>query len=196
MAEISILSNARIAGALQFDKDFSEFPSNPKVGTLIIKNQCLYGYIRIGNLETWYPFASKTSSYIHAQGGASTTWIVNHGLGSTDVWYQVKDESGNVMQPSKFKVIDGNTVQVIFTEAVTGTVVVVSTSSMDVPSLRTTLLEIGSTVRIDTAGMTIEGERVLTRAVMTIGDGTSTKFTVSDLERLNFVSGTGVNVTF
>ena len=196
MAEISILSNARIAGALQFDKDFSEFPSNPKVGTLIIKNQCLYGYIRIGNLETWYPFASKTSSYIHAQGGASTTWIVNHGLGSTDVWYQVKDESGNVMQPSKFKVIDGNTVQVIFTEAVTGTVVVVSTSSMDVPSLRTTLLEIGSTVRIDTAGMTIEGERVLTRAVMTIGDGTSTKFTVSDLERLNFVSGTGVNVSF
>ena len=196
MAEISILSNARIAGALQFDKDFSEFPSNPKFGTLIIKNQCLYGYIRIDNLETWYPFASKTSSYIHAQGGASTTWIVNHGLGSTDVWYQVKDESGNIMHPSEFKVIDGNTVQVIFTEAVTGTVVVVSTSSMDVPSLRTTLLEIGSTVRIDTAGMTIEGERVLTRAVMTIGDGTSTKFTVSDLERLNFVSGTGVNVSF
>ena len=196
MAEISILSNVRIVGALQFDKDFSEFPSNPKVGTLVIKNKCLYGYIKIGELETWYPFAARTNHYIHAQGAASVTWTVNHGLNSEDIWYQVKDASGMIVSPSGFQVIDGNTLQFTFTEAITGTVLVVSTSSMDVPSLRTSLLEIGSDVRIDTGGMTISGERVLTRATMTIGDGSIARFTVNDLQRLNLVSGVGVSLDF
>jgi hypothetical protein len=194
--QIDILANLRVSGALVLDKDFNEFPVNPKIGTLVIKDRCLYGYIKIGDLETWYPFATRTASYIHVQAVPMEIWEVSHNLGSEELWYQIKDPNGNIIYPSEIEYVSPDVVRVKFTEPAIGNALFVAPDAMSVPSLKTTRIEVGSTVVIDTAGMTVDGERVLTRSVLNIGDGTDPKFSVDDTERLDFVQGVGIEIVY
>ena len=196
MSQVSVLANLRIVGALQFDKDFDEFPANPKIGTLIIKDRCLYGYLKIGEYETWYPFARNTNFYFHVQALPQMRWTINHNLNTTEIWYQIKDEQGNVISPASFKFVDENTLVVDFSEPTTGTIILVGTAEMSVPAMTTSRINVGSTVVIDTAGMTIEGERVLTRATVHVGDGTSEVFAVDQHDRLDFVGGQGIDIDY
>lgn len=144
--------------------NLAEFPENPRIGTFVIKDQCLYGYIKIGGMETWYPFASKTNSYVHVQGLAATVWTINHNLGTSDVWIQTKDSNGNIVQ-AYTDVVNANTVTVNFTTAITGTAVVVAPDSIDVPQIKATSLEVSNgDVIIDSSGIRIQGSYVLTDA--------------------------------
>lgn len=162
--ETRIYNDVALHGALVMSKNESGFPENPQVGTIIVKDYCLYAYIRIGGMETWYPFANKTNSYVHVQGEAALTWTVVHNLGTADVWIQVKDESGNIVQVGK-TTIDENSFTLNFTQATKGTVVVVAPDTIDVPGVKATSINVANdSVIIDNSGVRVNGSYVLTSA--------------------------------
>jgi precorrin isomerase len=164
--ETRVLNDLSLVGALVFETDNADFPANPAIGTFIVKNSNLYGYVKIGDLETWYPFSHKTNSYIHVQGANSLTWTVNHNLGTSNVWIQVLDTNGNIVSVSK-QTIDNNSFRLNFTESVRGTVVVVAPDSIDVPAVKATSISVGTGVTIDTSGVYVNGAAVLTNASIT-----------------------------
>lgn len=162
--ETRIYNDVALHGALVMSKNESGFPENPQVGTIIVKDFCLYAYIRIGGMETWYPFANKTNSYVHVQGEAALTWTVVHNLGTADVWIQVNDESGNIVQVGK-TTIDENSFTLNFTQATKGTVVVVAPDTIDVPGVKATSINVANdSVIIDNSGVRVNGSYVLTSA--------------------------------
>jgi hypothetical protein len=161
--ESRIYNDLALYGALVMSVDESGFPANPKIGTIMIKDKCLFAYIKVGDLETWYPFASKTNSYIHSQGLDSSTWVVTHNLNSTNLWIQVKDQTGNILSVGK-QDIDANSFRLTFTSAVRGTVMVVAPDTVDVPLLKASLIQVGQNVEINTAGVYINGSPALTAA--------------------------------
>ena len=161
MAEINVLSDMSLNGSLIMTKDNADFPANPAIGTLVLKEQNLYAYINVGGLSTWYPFSSKTRSYIHTQGLASLTWTINHQLNSSDIWYQIQDDNGNIIMPSNVTIVDANTITVGFSMVVTGTVLIVAPDSIDVPVVKATVFEIGDgDVIIDSSGIRVNGSYV------------------------------------
>jgi len=164
--ETRVLNDLSLVGALVFGTDNADFPANPAIGTFIVKNSNLYGYVKIGDLETWYPFSHKTNSYIHTQGANSLTWTVNHNLGTSNVWIQVLDTNGNIISVSK-QTINDNSFRLNFTESVRGTVVVVAPDSIDVPAVKATSISVGTGVTIDTSGVYVNGSAVLTNASIT-----------------------------
>ena len=161
--ESRIYNDLALYGALIMSVDETGFPANPKIGTIMIKDKCLFAYIKVGDLETWYPFASKTNSYIHSQGLDSSTWVVTHNLNSTNLWIQVKDQTGNILSVGK-EDIDANSFRLTFTSAVRGTVMVVAPDTVDVPLLKASLIQVGQNVEINTSGVYINGSPALTAA--------------------------------
>jgi precorrin isomerase len=160
--ETRVLNDLALHGALVMSKDESGFPANPTIGTMIIKDQAIYAYIQLGGLTTWYPFASKTNSYTHTQGGAASMWLVQHNLGTTNVWYQIQQSNGNIVSAGKTD-IDINSFYLYFTEAITGTVVVVAPDSIDVPQVKATAIDVANgAVVIDNSGVKINGSYALT----------------------------------
>jgi len=154
---INLLSNLSLYGALVFEVDNAGWPTNPKLGTFIMKDNNLYGYLKIGGLETWYPFSHHTVSYIHTQAMPSTTWVVNHSLGTTNLFIQVKDNSGNIIGVGK-EDIDSNSFRLTFTSAITGTVIVVAPDSIDVPEVKAQVLDIGNgVVSVNSSGIAVTG---------------------------------------
>ena len=163
MAEIQVQSDFVVNGAVVLNKNETDFPANPRIGTLVIKDKVLYGYLEIGSLQTWYPFSTKSNSYIHSQGGANVTWTINHNLNSTNLFVQILDSSGNIITAAK-QTVNNNTFRLLFTEAVTGTVLVVAPDTIDVPLIKSTLIEVGPNVTIDTSGLKVNGAYALTSA--------------------------------
>jgi len=161
--ESRIYNDLALYGALVMEVNESGFPANPKIGTIMIKDKCLFAYIKVGDLETWYPFASKTNSYIHSQGLDSSTWVVTHNLNSTNLWIQVKDQTGNILSVGK-EDINANSFRLTFTSAVRGTVMVVAPDTVDVPLLKASLIQVGQAVEINTSGVYINGSPALTGA--------------------------------
>jgi hypothetical protein len=169
--ETRVLNDLALYGALVMETDNSGFPENPQIGTLLLKDQVLYGYLKIGGMETWYPFANKTQSYIHTQGMDSLYWVVNHGLNTTNVWFQVKDQTGNILSVGK-EDINANSFRLTFTAAARGTVMVVAPDTVDVPVVKASVIEVANgAVRLSSAGVdvvgsnvTVDGSPVLTAA--------------------------------
>ena len=160
--ETRILSDLAVHGSFIMAENRNDFPENPRIGTMVVKDQVLYGYISIGGLDTWYPFASKTNSYIHSQAVPALEWIVSHNLGTMNTWAQVKDSQGSIVQVS-IQNIDDSTIKVKFTTATAGTVIVVAPDTIDVPIVKSSLIEAGDGyVIIDNSGIRIGGEFVLT----------------------------------
>jgi len=175
--ETIIYSDLALRGALVMSKNETGFPANPTLGTMIIKDYCLYAYIQLGSMETWFPFSKATNSYIHVQATASTTWVVQHNLGTSDVWFQATDPLGNVMYVGKTD-IDANSFQLDFTLGTVGRCVVVAPDTINVPQVKATNISVGNdAVVIDSNGVLINGSYALTTAVIDqqIADAIATK---------------------
>lgn len=176
MSEISVLGNLRVAGSVILDKDNTEFPLNPKRGTLAIKGTNLFAYLLIGGMETWYPlFQTTANAFVHTQAVPSLRWVIDHQLNSSDYWYQVRDSLGNIIYEASRDEISANSFALNFSEAIAGTVLVVGASSITLSSINASLIQLGANVVINTAGMTINGLPVLTSA--TIGTTVNTAVT-------------------
>lgn len=166
--QVSVLGNLRIAGAVVVDKDELDFPSNPKPGTLILKGGSLFAYTTIKGILTWYPlFQNVSDAYLHTQVLPTTQWVVDHQLGSQYCWYQIKDNSGNILyENSATTSTDGNTTTLIFNEPVAGTVIFVGPNSVVLSNINASLMEVGNVV-INTNNITINGVQVLTADSLT-----------------------------
>jgi len=160
MAEsVKVLNDLEVHGALVLADNLSEFPPNPALGTFCIKDRMLYCFIKVGSLDTWYPFSNTSHSYIHTQGVSELTWTVNHSLNTDYVWFQVQDDSGNIMSVKR-TTVDKNSFQLNFTTPVKGTVVVVAADTIDVPVVKSSLIDLGN-VQMDATGIKVNGAYVL-----------------------------------
>jgi len=160
---IQILQDVAIHGGIQFIDAKADFPENPSIGTMVLKGTAIYAYITIGGMETWYPFANRTNSYVHTQGLAASTWYINHNLHTTDVWVQIKDDSGRIVMATVTQV-DGDNTRIDFTTAIKGTAVIVAPDSINVPEIKASLITVGPNVEINTNGVLINGSYALTEA--------------------------------
>ncbi len=160
---IQILHDVAIHGGIQFLDAKESFPENPSIGTMVLKGTAIYAYIAIGGMETWYPFANRTNSYVHVQGLPNTTWTINHQLHTTDVWIQVKDSNGRIVNAT-ITATNEDTVTINFTTAITGTAVIVAPDSINVPEIKASLINVGPNVTINTSGVLINGSYALTAA--------------------------------
>lgn len=163
---VNILGDVGLSGSLIMLQNNESFPANPALGTLVIKEYGLYAYIQVGELQTWYPFNNnKTKSYVHTQSSASSRWTISHNLNSNEVWYQVYNASGVPMFASRSE-ITVNSFKLDLAEAVTGTVVVVSPDTLDVPYVKSQNFTVGegtdNVTVIDNSGIRVNGNYVLT----------------------------------
>jgi hypothetical protein len=162
-AKVNVLANLGVQGAIVMEKDETGFPSSPAVGTLLLKDHALYAYLSLSGYETWYPLTNATSSHVHSQGMAATQWTITHNLGTQQLWWQVKDQTGQFVMPSNVVYTNDNEVVLNFAAAVQGTAILVAPSSLNLPSLEAALVSVGGGyVVIDSSGITIDGETVLT----------------------------------
>jgi hypothetical protein len=162
---VNILGGINLHSSMTFKVNTSNtLPENPEIGTLAIKDGMLYGYFTIQGVEVWYPFSSQNSSYVHTQGVASQEWIIQHNLNSENIWYQVRDSQGNITMVGAETITSRNEIHLKFSIPITGVAVLVAARSIDVPAMSTSLIEVGSNVVIDTTGVKVNGEYVLTNA--------------------------------
>lgn len=159
--ETRVLNDLAIYGGLSFLKEVIDFPENPRPGQFVLKDQNLYGYLKVAGMEAWYPFGQRTVYHVHTQAVPSLIWTVEHNLGTFDVFIQVKDENGNVLSVAKVDV-DQNSFTLHFTSATRGTVLVVATATINVAKIRAENLNIADVVIADSTGLRVNGEHVLT----------------------------------
>lgn len=155
---VTVRSHLRVAGSLVMDQNETQFPSNPKIGTFIIKDQALFAYLTVSGMETWYPLVRNVSAnYVHTQGVPALEWTVNHQLDTNDIWWQIKDDQGNLMSPADFERIDSNTFKLYFTDPVAGSVIVVGANAVNVPAIKAEIINVGANVVISTEGIRVDG---------------------------------------
>lgn len=158
--DVKFFGNLGLHGSLRFLETNADFPASPSIGDVVLKGTELFAYVKIGDFETWYPFANSTRAFIHTQGVAQTIWTVTHNLGTTDIWTQIRDSNNDIVYAS-IENITANSFQLVFTEAVTGTVIVVAPDSISVPAVTTSMIQVGN-VEITGSNITINGQAVLT----------------------------------
>lgn len=164
MTNVHINSGMAIQGSVIFLDSIATFPENPAIGTLVVKDEVLYGYFTIGGLETWYPFSTGRNSYIHTQAVSSDTWTVTHNLNSTNLFVQVFDTSGDFIAAGKAD-INANSFVLTFAASQTGKALVVAPENVDAASVKASILEIGGGyVTIDSSGVYIDGVAAATVA--------------------------------
>lgn len=124
-AEVRILSDIDLVGALVFSQNPTDFPTDPKPNTLIVKAGMPWVYSNLDGFNTWRPLINLNSFYIHTQAVASDMWNINHNLGTVYFISIAYDDTGNVMYPAQIiPNMNGLTYQMRFAVPVTGTVVV------------------------------------------------------------------------
>jgi hypothetical protein len=139
-----------------------DFPPNPQPVTLWPKDGFLYAYMNIGGLLAWRPLIKiSTQCHLHTQGEPAAKWTIRHGLKTRKLWMQVLDETGNVLGVGKTDV-DDDMFELEFPEPYTGSCVVVSPDLVDVPEVKADVIDIAGRVRIDSTGVRIGGEYLLT----------------------------------
>ena len=114
MSNIRVLSDVELSGALSFNTNHSDFPSNPQPRTIAVKEGIPYIYTELVNNSgffTWQPMGigTKQTSYLHTQGIASTAWTINHNLVIANI-----------------EIVDTNTCRIKLVSAITGTAVLFS----------------------------------------------------------------------
>ena len=123
---IFVHGKIRVQGPVVFGENRTDFPETPSAGEMILKDNGLFAYINVGGILTWYPLVKAPDSYQHTQGLPAMEWVVNHALNSSNVFYQVQDANGQVMNPSSVTLTDNNTMRLVFSEAVTGVALIMT----------------------------------------------------------------------
>lgn len=100
-----------------------DFPVDAKVGRTFFKTDNGQIYVCVSEVPVvWNPVGSG-AGFVYNQATADTIWMVNHNLGSTDVFVQLYDAAGNVIM-ADVNVIDANTLSVFVSVPLTGKVLV------------------------------------------------------------------------
>lgn len=78
----------------------TDFPSNPSIGELVLKDKKLYLCIEIDNMPYWVSLVNEISMYRHDQTIPALEWTISHALNTGIVMAQVYDSGGNQVIPN------------------------------------------------------------------------------------------------
>jgi len=142
---INVYGSMAMHGSLSVRDDGTSFPEAPRVGQFALNRGVLFVYALLDGTKTWYPLTNERNAYVHVQGLSNTQWNVSHGFNTENILYVVYDEN-NVVQQVSADIIDADTIQLNFTEAILGKCLVFCTAENFSQQLSTTLFEVGSIV--------------------------------------------------
>ena len=166
---MQVYTPINLGGNMSFGSELQDFPSSPRYGQMELINGVLWVYSTVSGVSTWFPLNNKKNSIVFTQGVASTTWTIAHGLGTSDVIFMAYGADGSLLFANR-EVIDVNTIQLDFTEAVTGRVVLFADAEQIVPALQTELVNAtaatiaGGVVVANASGLTVNGLSVSSRS--------------------------------
>lgn len=106
------LSNFAIASSTQF-------PENPKVGSVLFMDSTLYICVEVGALPVWVPLVQNISMHTHTQSTAAQEWTITHNLNTSALIVQVFDNASNYIIPDVISV-SFNQVLIVFSSPTTG----------------------------------------------------------------------------
>ena len=101
MGVINLLTKLNInpSATITFE-NLTTFPSNPVEGQLCYKQQILYIFSLINNVQQWFPLTNIAEKYVHAQGVKSQNWIIEHNLNAPNIIFMVYTLSGQILLPA------------------------------------------------------------------------------------------------
>ena len=114
------MSGIEIHGTSEFHegiilKTFADFPSDPKLDTVIIKDGLIWAYTDIGGVTGWNPVTGQhKSAHLHIQAVEATEWVVNHQQDSSDYLLVVYSDAGNVVSPASHQAVSDTQVLISF----------------------------------------------------------------------------------
>ena len=156
MSNIKVLGDLELSGALRFSQNYTDFPQNPSPRTIVVKDGIPYIYTELVNgsgFFSWQPIGIKQASYIHSQGVASTTWTVTHNFNTNDFAYFVYDSTHRLVI-ANIEIIDVNSVRILLSEAMVGTVVMFSLQYLNSTTVSASQqLNLGSSALTTNAGV-------------------------------------------
>lgn len=119
---MDVKSNLNLYSWLKFEKNFTEFPEEPELGTVILKDNRLYIYELVDMQPTWSTLTGQINNmvYIHEQLEESDTWTINHNHNSTTYLYDIVDSTGRHILANMTSEPDGNTITVKFNKPYSG----------------------------------------------------------------------------
>ena len=149
MAEQIVHADIRFAGSVGFNKNYTDFPANPRPQMMIVKGGIPYMYADLGSgFFSWFPMATKQSAYIHSQGIAAEEWTLNHSLGSVSYGLFAYDENHTLMV-ANHEPVDANTVKAYFASAVMGSAVIFAVETFSATAVVTSQTTIGDILLTD-----------------------------------------------
>lgn len=89
----------------------------------VIDGRLLFA-IAYGQSVLWVPLLQERNTYIHQQDVAGAVWTVPHGMNSAKVIVQVYNSDNQLVVPDSVEGIDADTVEITFSQAVTGHAIV------------------------------------------------------------------------
>jgi len=128
---MNIYTNASIkkGSKLILNNGVTEFPENPVIGEFSFVNGVLYIYSKIrDDASSWYPLTNFAENYVHQQLISSSSWTIQHNLGSQNLAYFVYDNNNEYVL-SEIQFIDDNTIKLNFTEEITGRCVIFASTN-------------------------------------------------------------------
>lgn len=128
MANINVYSDLTMKSAAFKLHQFAGFPTNPSLGELTVVDGALFVYTELEGTQQWLPLTNKREFHTHQQETASSTWIVEHNLGTTDFIYAVYDQN-NMLQMATATPITLDSIQVELTTEMVGKCVVIGASN-------------------------------------------------------------------
>ena len=132
---MQVLSNLNFKNSTITLDQLNDFPINPKLGTIILKNDGLYIYakniftenIEWINLFNSYNIGKKTS-YIHTQDIESDQWHITHNLNTQNLFAIIYD-TNNVMQiGANIEFINDNEINLNFVDLIKGKAIIFAAS--------------------------------------------------------------------
>lgn len=163
---IKILTDISFSSS-SFDlgKNGDEFPQNPRLFQVFVKNYIPWIYTYIDGVTSWLPLTNRRAAYTHTQQTASLQWNIQHNLDTRNVMVVAYDEN-NVPQVGTpvFPEGDDNLIQLMFTAPFRGRAVVIGDIPANKTAISTNRIDVGNTISISESGITISGNSVITGA--------------------------------
>jgi hypothetical protein len=105
----------------------AEFPSNPSVGEIVLKDKKLFVCVDIvGGLPYWVNLVNELTSHRHDQTIPALEWTITHELNTNFLTVQVYDSNGYQVIPDSINAAVNNQVTVSFSTPMTGTAILTS----------------------------------------------------------------------
>lgn len=134
-SNVRILGDVDLSGLLVFDRNFTEFPTTPQSGTLVVKDGTTYIYTELTSIPgyfTWQPIGQKQTAYLFTQTTSSATWTVNHNLNTTNFTYFVYNSQHQLVETT-IQNTSIDTAVLTLPSAMTGTAVFFSIQYLGAP---------------------------------------------------------------